>query len=154
MGVLLFQGMNETGESALPEWLEQIDHTADIGIVVRADNLKQLFERAAWGMFSVITDLPVRVQDRESIRVAAEERAGLMLQWLSELNFRHITGHKLYGQFEIVSISETELTAEAGSEKIDPERHTIYTEIKAVTFHGLSVEQNNGRWEARVIFDM
>ena len=138
-----------------PEWLEQIDHTADIGIVVRADSLGDLFARAAWGMFSVITDLKdVHLVDHEEITVDAEDKVGLLLRWLSDLNFRHITGHRLYGGFQIKRISERELTAEILGEKIDLARHTIYTEIKAVTFHGLSIEQKGTGWEARIIFDM
>ena len=147
--------MNDANESAPPDWLEQIDHTADIGIVVRAENLQELFERAAWGMFSVITDVPnVRANDRERITVRAEDRADLLLRWLSELNFRHIIDHRLFSRFRIQSLSDQELTAELQGEKIDLDRHTIYTEIKAVTFHGLSIEQNQRGWQARIIFDM
>jgi SHS2 domain-containing protein len=40
-----------------PEWLNYIDPTGDAGIVVKRQDLRQLFERAAWGMFSRVTDL-------------------------------------------------------------------------------------------------
>ena len=51
-------------------------------------------------------------------------------------------------------LSDRKLQASVLGEKVDLERHTIYTEIKAVTFHGLSIEQRESGWEATVIFDM
>ncbi|MCL6554479.1 MAG: archease, partial [Firmicutes bacterium] len=42
---------------------EVIDHTADVGIVVRAASLPELFETAAEGMFSFIVD-PAGVENR------------------------------------------------------------------------------------------
>lgn len=147
--------MEGAENAAPPDWLEQIDHTADVGIVVRAENLEDLFARAGWGMFSVITDMgDVRLPKEVGVRIEAEDKEELLLRWLSELNFLHITRHELYARFEIKSLSERELRASAFGEGVDLERHTIYTEIKAVTFHGLSIKQMEAGWEARVIFDM
>jgi Archease protein family (MTH1598/TM1083) len=44
-------------EHKTPDWLKFVDHTADAGIAVEAPDLARLFERAACGMFCVITDL-------------------------------------------------------------------------------------------------
>ena len=142
-------------ENRPPEWLEQIDHTADVGITVRAHTLPQLFARAAWGMFSLITDVEeIRELDSEEITVIGDDREELLLRWLSDLNFRHITTHRLFGRFEILEATGRELRARVFGEKIDPARHTIYTEIKAVTYHGLVVEERDGEWQARIIFDL
>ena len=138
-----------------PDWLQPLDHTADAGIVVSADSLEELFARAAWGMFSIITDVPtVRNQSVERVSVTATDRDGLLLAWLSELNFRHATRHQVFGCFKIIELSEKKLIAEVSGEKIAPDRHTIYTEIKAVTFHGLQLEERDGGWRAQIIFDL
>ena len=50
--------------------------------------------------------------------------------------------------------SDTLLTATVGGETLDPSRHPIDTEIKAVTYHQIAVEQVGGHWQARVIFDL
>jgi Uncharacterized conserved protein len=81
-----------------------------------------------------------------------------MVEWLSELNYRHTVDHVLYSAFEGVSIEETDnglaLTATARGEPIAPERHTVYTEIKAITFHGLDVHETDDGWAVQVIFDV
>lgn len=145
---------NETS-SHWPPWLEPIDHTADVGVVIRAADLPQLFERAAWGMFAVITDPgSVRPEVAVPIAVTASDRAGLLVRWLSELNFRHVTQHLVFGQFTVERLTDAALTATVRGERIDPGRHVIYTEIKAVTFHGLELERVDEGWRAQIIFDL
>lgn len=147
--------MNGPGEMPSPEWLEPIDHTADTGFVVRAPTLPQLFERSAWGMFSIITD-PDSVQPDtgEPVRLEAPDLPALLVQWLGELNFQHVTRHRLFSEFHVHDLDHHHLTAEARGEPIDPARHTVHTEIKAVTFHGLRIEEAGGVWRAQIIFDL
>lgn len=138
-----------------PSWLEPLDHTADAGIVVTAERLEDLFARAAWGMFSVITDVEtIRRERSERLTVTASDRAALLVAWLSELNFRHVTRHELFCRFEIQELSDERLVAEVSGEQTAPGRHTIHTEIKAVTFHGLELERIDTGWRAQIIFDL
>jgi SHS2 domain-containing protein len=145
--------------TGVPDWLQEIDHTGDIGIQITADSLPQLFERAAVGTFHVLTDLPaVRVEDEIEITVEGRDREALMVRWLSELNYRHTVEHRLFCDFAVEAIDETEagfsLTATARGEPLDPARHTVYTEIKAVTFHGMEIRETDDGWAVQVIFDM
>lgn len=141
------------------DWFEEIDHTGDVGIRVTAPTLSRLFERAAAGMFRVLTDLDA-VDTPESTQVAVDgrDREALMVRWLSELNYRHTVDNVLYASFEVASIDNADegltLMATAHGEPIDPDRHTVYTEIKAITFHGLDVHRTDDGWAVQVIFDM
>lgn len=155
---LLFAPM----QNAAPDWLREIDHTADVGIVVSAPDLAALYVRAARGMFWVLSDVE-SVRDRESTAVAveAQDKEALMVQWLSELNFVHTTENWVFRRFEVDALmlphdDEHELRLEATcyGEPIDRSRHTIYTEIKAVTFHDMTVTETNDSWEVQIIFDM
>jgi SHS2 domain-containing protein len=142
-------------QSRNPEWLEPLDHTADAGFIVSADDLKELFARAAWSMFGLITDVAgVKPVDKTHIVVEASDRVALMVRWLAELNYRHVIEHRLFCRFDISMLTDQRLTAEAHGEKTDHERHLIYTEIKAITFHGLQIENVAGRWQATIIFDL
>jgi SHS2 domain-containing protein len=138
-----------------PEWLDYLDHTGDAGILVRALDLRQLFERAAWGMVSIVTDMAaIRLVQEAHIQVEANDLPALMLAWLSELNYQHVTERKLFGKFEVRKMSDRMIVAEVSGEAIAANRHTIFTEIKAVTFHGLRLEESDNGWEARIIFDL
>jgi protein archease len=138
-----------------PEWLKFVDHTADAGIAVEAPDLARLFERAAWGMFFIITEIEA-AHARETMRITidAPDRVALLVRWLSELNYRHVTEHRIFSKFKIVGLDERHLEADVSGEIFDPARTTIFTEIKAVTFHDLKLEHDGRRWKAQVIFDL
>ena len=143
----------------MPDWLQEIDHTGDIGIRVTAPSLPQLFERAALGTFRVLTDLTtVQAAKETHVAVDGHDLEALMVRWLSELNYRHTVDGVLFGTFAVESIQETDegltLTATARGEPIDPARHTVYTEIKAITFHGMNIRETDDGWTVQVIFDM
>ncbi|MFB6249504.1 MAG: archease [Salinibacter sp.] len=145
--------------SRTPSWLQQIDHTGDLGLRVTADTLPRLFERAAEGTFRVLTDLgDVRPAVASTVTVRAPDREALVVRWLSELNFRHAAHRRLYGAFAVSSVEaqgdEWVLEATVRGEPIDPERHVVHTEIKAVTFHGLEVQETEAGWTVQVIFDL
>jgi SHS2 domain-containing protein len=142
-----------------PDWLQEIDHTGDIGLQVMAPSLEALFERAALGTFYVLADLSaVRAEDETAITVEGRDREALMVRWLSELNYRHTVDDLLFCDVTVDSVSETDdgltLTGTARGEPLDPDRHTVYTEIKAITFHGLDVRETDDGWAVQVIFDM
>jgi hypothetical protein len=84
------QGILMNVEHKTPEWLTFVDHTADAGIAVEAPDLARLFERAAYGKFSVITDLAAaRATETSRISIDAPDRVALLVRRLSELNYRY-----------------------------------------------------------------
>ena len=147
--------MASTSDSEAPTWLREIDHTRDIGLVVTAPDRGQLYERAAWGLFSVLTE-PSAVEPREAHAIAVEgtDPVDLMVKWLSELNFLHVTQHVLFSKFSIDELEDSRLAATAWGEPIDPERHTVYTEVKAITYHQLEIEETDDGWRVQIIFDL
>lgn len=142
-------------EAEVPGWLEYLDHTADEGVRVRADSQAQLFERAAWGMMSLLVDVAtVAPAGVEQVAVEADDREALLVRWLSEINRLHQVRHRVYCRFNVRSISDTAVEGEIGGEAVDRARHSVYGEIKAVTFHGLRVAEEDGVWTAQVLFDV
>jgi len=143
------------GSEALPEWLERVDHTADEGIIVRAESIRELLARAAWGMFSILTEMDlVRPLEETAVEIKAWDREELMVRWLSQLNFLHCTRHVVFCRFDVQEPDARHVAASVWGEPIDPARHVIHTEIKAVTFHGLEVVRDGPGWRARVLFDV
>ena len=135
---------------------EYIDHTADLGIRVRGKTLKELFTNAAHALFETVAVLDtIDAISQFRINVTAESAAELMVVWLDELIFRHEVDEVFFKYVEIVELSETCLSACAYGEPVDFTKHVVYTEIKSVTYHQLSVSQSpGGEWTANVIFDL
>ena len=131
--------------------IEEIDHTADVGIRVLGSSPEELFEGAALGMFSLITDLSrVKPVGEIEVRVSADDLPALLVAWLSELLVLHETQNILLGKFEI-HLDGLTLDGKAWGERIDKDRHELKLGIKAVTYHRLFVDPKRGM--AEVIFD-
>ena len=134
---------------------EIFEHTADLGLRIRAAELNGLFEEAARALFSVIVENldDVRAVDELTFRLEGARHDELLRDWLAELLYVFHTRHVLLVQFD-VRLDRAGLTATARGEPLDPARHEIDAELKAVTYHGLKVEQHRDGWLAEVIVDI
>ena len=59
----------------------------------------------------------------------------------------------LFSRFE-VKVRPDGLTAAAWGEELDRERHELGHEVKAITYHGLKVEETANGWLAELIVDI
>ncbi len=132
-----------------------IEHTADIGIEVEAEDLRSLFTGAASCMFGLVVDLD-SVRPLESIEVTldAGDLQELLFKWLNELIYIMDARSMLLSRFVLHRIAGDGLEATVTGERIDPARHKIQEEIKAATYHDIVVEERAEDWFARVIFDV
>ena len=133
----------------------EIEHTADLGIEVEGVDLPSLFSAAGRALYGLIAD-PGGIELKEEIAVSAtgEGWEELFHAWLCELlaqfNLKGFVGKRC----EVKRVEPGRVEARVRGETLDLKRHRFHTEIKGVTYHGLKVWQENGRWHARVILDV
>ena len=133
---------------------EFIDHTADVGILVTAPTPEGMFETAALAFTEVVTNADsLNHRLERKIRLHENDMEALLVSWLQELLYLLDTEDLVFGRFQ-VKLQDFSMEATAWGEAFDPEIHPIKTEIKAVTYHQLEVEQNDQGWRAKVIFDI
>ena len=135
---------------------EHFEHTADLGLRIRAADLNMLFAEAAEALMAAIVEdvhsiQPVRTFE---FRVVGTDLAYLLFDWLKELLYHFDAEHRLFCRFE-VKVGPEGLEAVARGEPYDPSRHPLSHEVKAITYHGLRVEPTaDGGWIAEVIVDI
>jgi SHS2 domain-containing protein len=100
-----------------------------------------------------------KIEDREWRRIQVEDEAldMLLFQFLQELIFYKDAEKLLLRVAAVEIIKEKEsfrLSAEAFGEELDPVRHELNVDVKAVTLYRLSVEETKGGWKATVILDI
>ena len=134
---------------------ETFEHTADLGLRIRADDLDELFAEAGRALFSVIVENlgEVRPVEEVTFEIEGEGHEELLRDWLAELLYTFHSEHWLLAEFD-VKRHRTGLTATAGGEPFDPKRHRLDAEVKAITYHGLKVEHDDDGWLAEVIVDI
>ncbi len=134
---------------------EIIDHTADIGMIIYGETLKDLFRNAAEGFFNIITDLEsINIHLWRKISIGKESLECLIVDWLTELLFLHEVEGLLFKEFRIESIDENGLKAMAGGEEFKEGFHIIKTQVKAITYHQIVVKKEDSIWMARIILDL
>ncbi len=143
------------GDQPHPEIYEPLSHTGDLGMMAYGRDLPDLFAHAAWAMFDLMSDATtIRPLQAITVEVEGIDLEDLMVRWLGELLYRYDTERFLCCSATCHTLEPTRLLATVQGEPLDSSRHPIDTEIKAVTYHQIAVEQINGRWQARVIFDL
>lgn len=134
---------------------EHFDHTADLGLRVRTDDLDQLFADAGRGLFAMIAANleDVRPERQVEIRLEGDAPDYLLFDWLNELLYIFESQRLLLCEFD-VRVSSTGLEAVVRGEPLDAGRHRLEHEVKAITYHGLRVEREDGGWLAEVVVDI
>jgi SHS2 domain-containing protein len=134
---------------------EIFEHTADLGIRVCAGSLDELFADAARGLFGVMVANVegVKLVQEETFQLPGSNREELLHDWLSELLYTFYTRRLVLAEFH-VQVGAAGISATARGEPLDPRRHEISGEVKAITWHGLKVEQLADGWRAEVIVDV
>src|SRR5262245_7953717 len=124
-----------------PDIYEPLSHTGDLGMVAYGRDLPELFAHAAWAMFDLMSDATtIRAQYTVTLSVNATDLEDLLVRWLSELLYLYDTQRFLGSTCVVMRLEPTHLTATVTGETLDPGRHPIDTEIKAVTYHQLAIE--------------
>jgi len=135
---------------------EVIEHTADIGIRVKAKDRHELFEKAALAMFDIIAERKKTkspsISKKISIVQDAQSLDELFINWLNELLSLSAVKELIFTSFKINKLDESSLNALAYGE--DRNNFKSNVEIKAATYHELKVEETKNGWLAEVIFDV
>lgn len=137
-----------------------LEHGADQAFEVTAESKEALFMEAGHALFSLMAELDtVKAKNRFTIELQEEDLESLFYEWLSELLSLADLNNILFSDFaveKITSIDDNviELEATASGESIDPNRHGLQSEVKAITYQGLRVCQENGVWKARCVVDV
>src|SRR5438105_1478492 len=134
---------------------ETFEHTADLGLRIRAGDLDSLFVEAAQCLFeTIVEDLgTVQPSRRIDITLASDAPDYLLFDWLKGLLYHFDTEHLLLGRFE-AHVTERGFTGSAWGEPLDRSRHNFEHEVKAITYHGLRVERTPDGCLAEVIVDI
>ena len=129
-----------------------IDHEADIGLEIYGKSLEELFINAVNGLFSLIVDAK-DVKAEKGKRFDTNENGETLIVFLNELLYMWDVEGFIPKEFSI-KIDNNRLTGTIIGGIFDPARHTAKQEVKAVTYHGFSITQDENGFKARIIMDV
>jgi SHS2 domain-containing protein len=133
-----------------------IDHTADLGMEVTGRTKKELFTKAALSLMDIVVErkgTPSGAKEK-ALTVEGSDPADLLINFLREILYLFNGEALVIRKCDIPECGNRRLIAKLRVEPYNKKKHTIKMELKAVTYHGLSVERTKDGWKARVIFDV
>jgi SHS2 domain-containing protein len=137
---------------------EFFDVMADVGFRAWGENLEEAFENAALALFEVITDTSqIKPETEMIIKVESEDVKALLYDWLAELIFLHDVEFIIFSKFKVNIFQKSDnkylLEAQVWGEKFQIDFHERRDEVKAVTYHLMEVQKEEG-FRLQVILDV
>jgi len=132
-----------------------VDHTADLGIIVKGVDEKDVFIQAAYAMTDLMVEGDISKKTvMKDVSLQGEDFPDLMVRWLGEILYLFDGENLIVNSIEIKSISPIQLKSTLTLSSFELEHHQVKREIKAVTYHQISVDKTKDGWQARIIFDI
>jgi SHS2 domain-containing protein len=140
------------------KYLEEIA-IADVAFEAWGSTLEELFKAAADATMNVMVADLNTITDREKRSIELEEGDLdlLLFNFLQELIY-YKDAQKLLLRVDNIHIEKTQtgfkLQAQAFGEELNPEKHDLRVDVKAVTLHQFQVKKTSEGWRAQVILDI
>jgi len=136
------------------------DHTADVRVKSWGRNLEEAFSQTALSLMATITPNLKKIStniERE-IKVESEDTYALCFDFLSEFLYLFDVEELVFSYVSVKSIEKVEnkyiLHAVVKGEKFDKDKHEIGTEVKAITYSFMNIEEKKNKVEIDIVFDI
>jgi len=128
---------------------------ADFEFDAQAESLEELFAVCGQATFEAMTNLK-KVDCIESIQfdVSASTLEDLLFTFLAELIYLKDVKKIFFAKYKIAIDDKFNLSCNAMGEYINNQKHDLRTDVKAITYHKLSIKKNNAGYCAHVILDL
>ena len=132
---------------------EEREHTADILMHIRAPDLCGLFTDAGRALMKTMYRGEAKPVQDVIISVSGDTIEHLLHGFLSELLYESEVQNLVISNFDI-TINEGEIRAVLKGELFDPKIHGGGTEVKGISWYGLSIKQDQNEYFCDVLFDV
>jgi SHS2 domain-containing protein len=131
------------------------DHTGDLGLEVWAGSPEGLFAEAAVALMAQIAEVPRDpAPERMTVSLDGDDAADLLVHWLNTALLEAEVRGVIWTGASVTALSERRLEARLEGARLDPARHTLLREVKAVSFHDLELSLEPGRCRCRLVLDL
>ena len=137
-----------------------IEHTADVKVRSWGSNLEEAFSQAALGLMATISPNLEKINHElvREIKVESEDKYALAIDFLTEFLYIFDVENLIFNEINVQSIKlkndNYELKALAKGESFDKKIHEIGTEVKAITYSFMNIEEKKDRVTMDIVFDI
>ncbi|MDO5824955.1 MAG: archease [Methanosphaera sp.] len=134
------------------------DTTADIGIEVVTDSLEDAFINSALATMNLVTDTD-KIQNAKSVdvKIVSEDLYALLYDWITEVIMLMNCDYFIAKDYELNIKDEDNgytLSATLHGDTYDTDRYNYKTEVKAITYHLMQIDQKKDNCHVKFIVDI
>lgn len=137
---------------------ELLEHTADIRLLVWGKTRKELFGNAVTAMFDIMVDIAddkkTKALERKTVKITGKDIEDTLINFLREALYLFNGQVWLVRGCQPLELTGKSFIARLQGEPYNRQKNYLRTEIKAVTYHGLSINKSNKCWQAKVVLDV
>lgn len=130
---------------------EELAHTADVGMRVRAPTPAELFACAAHSLVALAGATPGEATQQRQVTVEALDAESLLVEWLNEVLYLCESTGAVVADVRVTQWTPTAITAELW---LAPPATPPRGAIKAVTYHRLQLAEEPEGWLAEYYVDV
>ena len=137
-----------------------LDHTADVSVESQGRNLEEAFEQTAYSLMETITPIfkSIPVEIERIITIESEDKEALLFDFLTEFLYIFDVYELIFNTIRIHSIKKERekyyLKASAKGGKFNKLKHEPGTEVKAITYSFMNIEEKKNGVKINIVFDV
>ena len=133
---------------------EELPHTADVKIRARAPSPETLFSEAFDALMQVMYGKDRKGGEMREIALEADNTDTLLADFLSEVLFLSEVDGLVFSHADVNIDGGSRLHAVLDGEPFDPSRHAGGSEVKGISYSGLSITHDTNGYMLDIIFDV
>ncbi|MFW9820760.1 MAG: archease [Candidatus Thorarchaeota archaeon] len=137
-----------------------LEHTADVSVEAYGTTLEEAFKQTAYSLMETITPSLrlISPKTEKIITIEAEDKEALLFDFLSEFLYIFDVEGLIFNNIKIQPITKEKnmyyLKAVAKGEKFNKRKHDPGTEVKAITYSFMDIEQKKNQVKIKIVFDI
>jgi SHS2 domain-containing protein len=132
---------------------EELSHTADVRMRIRAPTLDLLFSDAFLALMETVFGKDRSGGYKKELRIEAEDTETLLLDFLSEVLFICEVEGLVFSCADVITEGHV-LTAVLDGETFDRSRHAEGTEVKGISYSGMAITKDTNGYMVDILFDV
>ena len=137
-----------------------INHTADIQSQSWGRTLEEAFSQCALSLMAIITPNLEKIspQIEKSVKIKAEDKEALLFDFLSEFLYIFDVEGLIFNEINVEYIEKInehyKLKVTMKGEKFNKKKHDIGTEVKAITYSFINIDESEDDVKINIVFDI
>jgi SHS2 domain-containing protein len=134
---------------------EFLEHTADVKFRAEGETIEELFISSAKALNEVIRgDIKILAQEEKILDIKGKDIENLLYNFLEEFLFMLDADKFLFSEFKEIKIDENNFTLKAIILGDKEENYKFTNDVKAVTYNGMFIKKENGKYLCEVVLDV